>query len=186
MHGTLDQLNPTGDSVCISLTPRKIESTKESHFFKVLCHSKGTTMELYYTNSKEIITEIIKLYKVKAREPSKHLQALEQLRKIFNNTTYAAIMRVNTTTALTTPTKAYSLSHKDTVKWYHKSISDKHAKSLRSCPQHHQKLQFIHIMNPNSHHAYNSISSPKMMTTTLWLSILSNIKSDTILHNIST
>ncbi len=157
MHGTLDQLNPTGDSVCISLTPRKIESTKESHFFKVLCHSKGTTMELYYTNSKEIITEIIKLYKVKAREPSKHLQALEQLRKIFNNTTYAAIMRVSTLsptapTATTAPTPSHSVTHNDTINMTSQTHWQHLSKILQSCPQYHHHHQILHQLKPNGHH----------------------------------
>ncbi len=49
-----------------------------------------------------------------------------------------------------------------------------------------QTFQFIHQMKPDYYYANITTSSSKMMMTILWLSILSNMKSVTILHNIIT
>lgn len=51
----------------------------------------------------ELLIEIIKLNKKKVREPSKNLHVLEQLIKIFQDTTNEAISSVNTLTAPAIP-----------------------------------------------------------------------------------
>ncbi len=63
----------------------------------------------------ELLIKIIKLNKGKAKEQSKHLQALEQLRKI-KATLNAVITRVITSTAPITPTESHSTTNKDTAK----------------------------------------------------------------------
>ncbi len=64
----------------------------------------------------ELLVEIIKLNKENAREPSKHLQALEQLSTIFKDTTDVSIPRVNTTNAPIAPTSSHSPIYRETVK----------------------------------------------------------------------
>ncbi len=61
----------------------------------------------------ELLIEIIKLNKGMAQEQSKHFQALEQVSKIFKDTTNASITRMTTPTASTT---SYSPTHKGNVK----------------------------------------------------------------------
>ncbi len=46
--------------------------------------------------AEDLLDEIMKLNKKKAREPSKHLQALEKLSKIFKDTINVTIKRVIT------------------------------------------------------------------------------------------
>ncbi len=94
MNGTPDQQKITINvTKCISWTPRSIEFAKTSKFFKcsatVLTSNHGTVADI----------DIIKLNKGKGRESSKHLQILEQLCKVFKDTTDAVISRVATPTA---------------------------------------------------------------------------------------
>ncbi len=57
--------------------------------------------------AEELLLENIKLNKTKSSELSKHLQALEQLRKIFKT-----IMKVNTPKVLTAPTASHFPTYK--------------------------------------------------------------------------
>ncbi len=104
--------------------------------------------------AEELLIQVIKLKKGKAREPSKHLQALEQLRKVFKATMDGVIKRVTTPTAPITPTASHSPTHKDTVKL---------VAILQSCPQHHQQHKLLSHMSPNNHNSYNTILSLKVM-----------------------
>lgn len=62
--------------------------------------------------AEDLLIDTIKFNKGKAKEQSKHIQALEQLIKIFKDTTNAAVMRLTTPTAPTLPTESHLPTHK--------------------------------------------------------------------------
>ncbi len=104
MQGTPDQKKiPIAVTTCISWMPRSIESVKASYFSKVLIpkiQPWGYTVQI----AGELLVEIIQLNNGKAREPSKHLQVLEQLSKIFKDKMDLPVPRVPTPTVTTAPT----------------------------------------------------------------------------------
>ncbi len=120
----------------------------------------------------------------KARKLSKHLPALEQLSKIFKDTTDVEITRVTTPNAHRNPLHHAHPHTRILQKQHQKSISATLTAIIQLCPQNHQPYQVQCQMNPDNYHAYCAILSPKMKRTIPWLSILSNIKSGTIICHI--
>ncbi len=117
MHSTPDQHKITIIvTACSSWTLRSIESAKVFTFLPKFCAiSKVQPWNYIIQRTEELLIDIIKLNKGKAWKPSKQLQALEQLIKIFKETTNVSITWVNTTTTSVAPTELHTPTHKHTV-----------------------------------------------------------------------
>lgn len=148
---------------------------------QILCHTKCSTMGLYDAGSRRTSHWNHKTQHLLTREPSMHLQALEQLSKIFKDMTNAATART------TTP---YCSHHANRITFVYPQMHCENNTTNSSATKQHSnyanKLAATPISippEPGNHHNHNTISSLKTIRKILLPSNFSNIMYGTTTKN---